>query len=206
MQGEPKQLSISFRDLWPNCYDTEMNLILDLGELANYHCGDMSTILTWISSESIMNSLKFVTGTLKRDVTPQEAEEHGAGKFLFRFHILPQKKDSVRVWVSLLPGTQESQRERLRQLLGHPSFPALSYELSHKTNKDKKGAALRLKATNQNMGTYCLALVENTLAAQGAEPAVVDPMSYLTSIKGLLRKGLWPNKALRPALATKLEP
>ena len=145
-----------------------------------------------------MNNIKVVTGPLKHDMIPQQAEELGAGKFLFRLHILPEKKDSVRVWVSLLPGTQESQGERMRLLLGHPSFPAPSYELSNKTNKDKKRAALRPKATNQKMGPFFLGLLENSLA-------VVDPMSYLTSIKGLLRKGLWPNKSLGPALPAKLQ-
>ena len=94
--------------------------------------------------------------------------------------------------------------DRLKPLMGQPSFPTLSYELSHKTKKDKKGVAFRPKASNQKMGTYCLSLVDSTMADQGDDTQVVDPTSYMAAIKGLLKKGIWPNKTSGPALQEKL--
>ena len=192
--GEPMKLSISARDLWPNCENLNLNLVLTLGDLSSYTFPDMSTTSSWVTSESLADNIQYVQGNLKRDITPGQAAEQGTGPFMARLHVLPEARATARVWISLLPGTKNSLDERLRGLLGNPTFPVLSFELSHKTRREKKSAALAPKSSNQKIGVYCTALIDSTMASQGGETPTVDPTSYLNALKGLVRKGVWPNK------------
>ena len=89
---------------------------------------------------------------------------------------------------------RDSLDKRLRGLLGNPTFPVVSFELSHKRKKDKKFIALAPKSANQKIGVYCNLLVDSTMASQGGATPTVDPLSYLNAIKSLIRKGVWPNK------------
>ena len=104
LQGAPKLLCISARDMWPACTDTKLSLVIDLGDLSHYEFGDMSTTSTWVSSQAIMGKIKFVTGNVRREITPQQAGTFGVGTFIFRIHLLLEAKDAMRVWISVLPG------------------------------------------------------------------------------------------------------
>ena len=106
-----------------------MRVLIDLGDLLSYQFANVSTTKSWVSSTTIVQHMKYVVGPLRREITPQRAEEGGAGTFLFRMHLLPETKVKARVWISIVPGTRESQGPRLRLLLGNPSYPTLSYEL-----------------------------------------------------------------------------
>ena len=99
LQGSPRMLCISGRDLWPTCTDVQMSVILNLGDLSQYEFGDLSSTTTWDTSSSVMNKIKFLTGAVKREITPQQAGEAGTGTFLFRLHVLLKAKDSMRVWI-----------------------------------------------------------------------------------------------------------
>ena len=63
LQGAPKLLCISARDLWPACTDTNLSVVIKLGDLSHYEFGDMSTTSTWVSSETIIK-IKYPYGTL----------------------------------------------------------------------------------------------------------------------------------------------
>ena len=206
--GEPKKLFITARDIWPNCQNVQLNLVLSLEDLSTYTFGDLSTTSSWVTSDAMMDKIQYMSGPSRRDISPQQANEQGTGPFLLRLHILPESRTNARVWVSLLPGTKDSLDERLRGLLSDPTFPVISLELSHKTKKNKKGAALMPKAPNPKMGIYCLSLVDSTMFSQGGAQPTVDPTSYLNAMKGLAKKGVWPNnspdggKALKDKLAS----
>ena len=180
LQGEPRLLCILARDLWPACTDTELSIVLDLGDLSQFEFGDLSTTSTWITSDTVMAKIKFVTGSVRRQITPQQAGHFGAGTFIMRLHLLLKSKDSMRVWVTLLPGSRDAMSERLKPLMGHPTFPGLSYELTHRTKKNIKGAALMPKANNQNMGIFALAIVDSTMVERPPgedDPRIIDPTS-----------------------------
>ena len=87
LQGSPRMLCISGRDLWPTCTDTTMSVIIEFG--------DLSSTSTWITSDTVMNKIRFVTRTVKRELTPQQAGEAGAGTFIFRLHLLLKAKYSM---------------------------------------------------------------------------------------------------------------
>ena len=78
LQGAPRMLCISGRDLWPTCTDTTMSVILDLGDLSQYKFVDLSSTSTWVTSDTVMNRIKSVTRTVKREITPQQAGNFGA--------------------------------------------------------------------------------------------------------------------------------
>ena len=97
----------------------------------------------------------------------------------------------------MLPGSRDSQAERLKPLMGYPIFPGLLYELTHSTKKTLKGATLMLKANNQRMGIYAMAILDTTLVERPPgtdDPQPIDPTSYVTAVKNLFKKGVWPNK------------
>ena len=206
LQGSPKIVCISARDIWPECTDTKMSVVIELGCLSTYEFGDMSTTSTWVTSQSIDEKIKYVTGNVKRQITPQQAGEFGVGTFFFRFHLLPEAKDELRVWISVLPGSKDTMSERLKPLMGKNTFPSLSYELMHRTIKNVKGATLKPKASNQKMGVFPLAMVDGTMVENVENvPPKVDPTSYVEGIRGLCAKGVWPNKCSGAALQDKLE-
>ena len=206
LQGSPKIVCISARDIWPECTDTKMSVVIELGCLSTYEFGDMSTTSTWVTSQSIGEKIKYVTGNVKRQITPQQAGEFGVGTFFFRFHLLPEAKDELRVWISVLPGSKDTMSERLKPLMGKNTFPSLSYELMHRTIKNVKGATLKPKASNQKMGVFPLAMVDGTMVENVENvPPKVDPKSYVEGIRGLCAKGVWPNKCSGAALQDKLE-
>ena len=98
--------------------------------------------------------------------------------------------------------------ERLKPLMGKPTFPGLCYELTHRTKKNVKGAALMPKASNQKMGIFALAIVDGTMVERPPgedNPPITDPTSYVTGVKNLFGKGVWPNKCTGNALQDKLE-
>ena len=97
LQGVPKLLCVSARDLWPMCTDTNLSVVIELGDLSHYEFGDLSTTSTWISSETVMPKIKFVTGSVRREITPQQAGNFGIGTFIFRLHLLLEEKDNMRV-------------------------------------------------------------------------------------------------------------
>ena len=138
--------------------------MLDLGDLLHYKFGDLSTTSTWISSDTVMPKIKFVTESVRREITPQQAGHFGVGTFIFRLHLLLEAKESMRVWVTLLPGSKDTMSERLKPLMGNSTFPILSFELAHRTKKNVKSAALMPKASNQKMGIFALAIVDSTMA------------------------------------------
>ena len=135
LQGEPRLLCISTRDLWPTCTDTNLSIMLDLGDLSHYKFEDLSTTSTWISSDTVMPKIKFVTESVRREITPQQAGHFGVGTFIFRLHLLLEAKESMRVWVTLLPGSKDTMSERLKPLMGNSTFPILSFELAHRTKR-----------------------------------------------------------------------
>ena len=128
-----------------------------------YEFGDLSSTSTWVTSDSVMSKIRFVTGAVKRVIKPQQAGESGSGTFIFRLHLLLEAKDSMRVWITLLPGSRDSQEERLKPLMGLPTFPSKSYELTHSTKKTIKGAVLMPRANNQKMGIFAMAILDTTL-------------------------------------------
>ena len=77
LQGSPKIVCISARDIWPECTDTKMSVVIELGCLSTYEFGDMSTTSTWVTSQSIGEKIKYVTGNVKREITPQQAGTFG---------------------------------------------------------------------------------------------------------------------------------
>ena len=60
LQGQLRLLCISAGDLWPTCTDTNLSVVLDLGDLSHYEFRDLSTTSTWISSDTVMSKIKFV--------------------------------------------------------------------------------------------------------------------------------------------------
>ena len=52
----------------------------------------MTTTSVWYSSVSMMNKLSYKMGVTKREVTPEEMTDLGAGPFMFRLHLLPDSK------------------------------------------------------------------------------------------------------------------
>ena len=208
LQGTPKMVCISARDIWPECTDTKLSVVIDLGDLSHFEFGDMSTTSTWVTSQAISEKIKYVAGNVRREITPQQAGTFGVGTFFFRFHLLLEAKDEMRVWISVIPGTKDAISERLKPLMGKPTFPSLSYELMHRTMKNVKGATLMPKASNQGMGIYALAIVDGTMVEHppGEDtPPKADPTSYVEGIRGLYAKGVWPNKCTGTALQEKLE-
>ena len=139
LQGSPKLLCISARDMWPECTDTKLSVVIDLGDLSHFEFGDMSTTSTWVTSQAISGKIKYVTGNVRREITPQQAGTFGVGTFFFRFHLLLEAKDEMRVWISIIPGSKDAMSERLKPLMGKPTFPNLCYELLHRTKKNVKG-------------------------------------------------------------------
>ena len=106
----------------------------------------------------------------------------------------------MRVWISVIPGSKDAMSERLKPLMGKPTFPSLSYKLVHHTMKNVKGATLMPKASNQGMGVYALAIVDSTMVEHppGEDaPPKVDLTSYVEGIRGLFQKGVWPNKSIQ---------
>ena len=207
LQGTPKMVCISARDIWPDSTDTKMSVVIDLGDLSHYQFGDMSTTSTWMTSQSISAKIKYVTGNVRREITPEQAQTYGVGTFFFRLHLLLESKDEMRVWISVIPGSKDAVSERLKPLMGKNTFPSLSYELAHRTMKNIKGAALMPKASNQGMGIYALALVDNTMVEHPPgedSPPKVDLTSYVEGVRGLFQKGVWPNKCTGAALQDKL--
>ena len=75
--GEPRKMSISARDLWPECENMNLNLVLSLGDLTKYMFPDLSTTSSWITSDAMMNDIQYVQGNLKRDITPEQAKDQG---------------------------------------------------------------------------------------------------------------------------------
>ena len=64
------------------------------------------------------------------------------------------------------------------------------------------------KASNQKMGIFALAIVDSTMAERPPgtdDPQIIDPTSYVTAVKNLFGKGVWPNKCTGNALQDKLE-
>ena len=172
-----------------------------------YEFGDLSSTSTRVTSDSVMSKIRFVTGAVKREITPQQAGESGAGTFIFRLHLLLEAKDSMRVWITLLPGSRDSQEERLKPLMGLPTFPGMSYELTHSTKKTIKGAVLMPRANNQKLGIFAMAILDTTLVERppgSDDPPQVDPTSYVTAVKNLFKKGCLPNKCEGHALQDKL--
>ena len=90
--GEPKKMSISARDLWPECTNVNLNLVLTLGDITKYTFPDMSTTSAWITSDAMLDDLQYVQGNLKRDITPEQANEQGTGPFMMRLHVLPEAR------------------------------------------------------------------------------------------------------------------
>ena len=175
--------------------------------MSQYKFGDLSSTSTWITSDTVMNRIQFVTGSVKRKITPQQAGNFGTGTFIFRLHLLLEAKDSMRVWITMLPGSRDSQTERLKPLMGYPTFPGLSYELTHRTKKSVKGATLMPKASNQKIGIYAMAILDSTLVEQPPgiyDPQIIDPTLYVTAVKSLFKQGVWPNKCAGNSLQDKL--
>ena len=52
-----------------------------------------------------------------------------------------------------------------------------------------------------------MAIIDGTMVERPPgdnDAQIIDPTSYLTAVKGLLKKGVWPNKCSGPALQDKL--
>ena len=76
-----------------------------------------------------LEAIKYEQGSVKRQITVQEAKELGAGEFSMRLHLFVEARDATRVFLSILPGNQDDLPENIRHMRDRESFPALSYEL-----------------------------------------------------------------------------
>ena len=65
-------------------------------------------------SSASLEDIKFEKGAAKRRLTPQEAAELGAGTFILRLHLFNEKKDSSRVFLSIIPGTIDDLPNKIR--------------------------------------------------------------------------------------------
>ena len=91
--------------------------------------------------------------------------------------------------------------------MGLPTFPGMSYELTHSAKKTVKGAVLMPRANNQKMGIFSMAILDTTLEERppgSDDPPQVNPTLYVTAAKSLYKKGCWPNKCEGHALQDKL--
>ena len=53
---------------------TNLIIVLELGDLSQYEFGDLSTTSTWISSDTVMPKIRFVTGSVTHKITPNRRE------------------------------------------------------------------------------------------------------------------------------------
>ena len=135
----------------------------------------------------MLDDVKFEKGPAKRRLTRQEAEELGAGVFTLRLHLFNEKKDSSRVFLSLIPGTVDDLPPGIQHFNDRESFPTLLYPM-YDSDGDSKHARLSPPADpGRKFGTYVLGVI-NTIALPLATDGLVltvDPRQYINSIRYL---------------------
>ena len=138
-----------------------------------------------VSSLSL-DEIKYEQGSVKRQITLQEAKELGAGEFSLRLHLFVEAKDSTRVFLSILPGSLNDLPDSVRHMKDRESFPTLSYEMYDKEGTSKYIGLFPPAEPGKKYGTYVLGVI-NTIAlpaviAEGLA-MTIDPKQYITCIR-----------------------
>ena len=138
-----------------------------------------------VSSVSL-EEIKYEQGSVKRQITIQEAKELGAGEFSLRLHLFVEARDATRIFLSILPGSLDDLPENIRHMKDRESFPTLSYEMYDRDGISKYIGLFLPAEPGKKYGTYVLGVI-NTIAlpaiiAEGLA-MTIDPLQYITCIR-----------------------